>query len=369
MRQPVTERTVGGPWACRPRHCCLSHQVIPLNYLQNEAIFMLDVCGCRYSPWPAVNGFIKCLFSVQFPGYKRTHTHTHTRWFLWFTGTLHRRNGFYTVQTVCAIALHLNLALTGDCALLLSHSVWFISVLNYGDTENVLINHLLFVIPMSYPCHYTHLCPHKPHTHTHTHARMHTHTHTDREREINAFSLEMEASQTAGLQAESPSQSVSSITAALQQSLRKEKAENSAAWLSSWEKVPYPLISTAFASVPTHSLHHLPLLMSLVRVLVLVVGLDAEHVWDWLSCCLTRVLWSSARLARAALSWPRNSSILPCSSCSSSSHGVESPEQAGGESTKLRLGLGPPLEHNWVGGLPTNPRRPLSGPVGGAWSW
>ncbi len=38
-----------------------------------------------------------------------THTryHTHTRCFLWFTGTFHRRNGFYTVQTVCAIALHL----------------------------------------------------------------------------------------------------------------------------------------------------------------------------------------------------------------------------------------------------------------------
>ncbi len=35
------------------------------------------------------------------------HTHHHTRWFLWFTGTFHRRNGFYTVQTVCAIALHL----------------------------------------------------------------------------------------------------------------------------------------------------------------------------------------------------------------------------------------------------------------------
>ncbi len=35
------------------------------------------------------------------------HTHTHTCWFLWFMGTLHRRNGFYTVQTVCAIALHL----------------------------------------------------------------------------------------------------------------------------------------------------------------------------------------------------------------------------------------------------------------------
>ncbi len=72
--------------------------------------------------------------------------------------------------------LHLNLALTGDAAFLLSlkktHSVWFISVLNYGDTENVLINHLLLVIPMSYPCHYTNLCPHKPHKHAHTH----THT-------------------------------------------------------------------------------------------------------------------------------------------------------------------------------------------------
>ncbi len=35
---------------------------------------------------------------------------------------------------------------------------------------------------MSYPCHYTNLCPHKPHkhahTHTHTHTRTHTHTHT-----------------------------------------------------------------------------------------------------------------------------------------------------------------------------------------------
>ncbi len=76
--------------------------------------------------------------------------------------------------------LHLNLALTGDGAFLFSlektHSVWFISVLNYGDTENVLINPLLLVIPMSYPCHYTNWCPHKPHKHAHTHT--HTHTHT-----------------------------------------------------------------------------------------------------------------------------------------------------------------------------------------------
>jgi len=82
--------------------------------------------------------------------------------------------------------LHLNLALTGDGAFLLSpkktHSVWFISVLNYGDTENVLINHLLVVIPMSYPCHYTNLCPHKPHKHAHTHI----HKERERERERDA---------------------------------------------------------------------------------------------------------------------------------------------------------------------------------------
>ncbi len=39
--------------------------------------------------------------------FSNSNTHTHTCWFLWFTGTFHRRNGFYTVQAVCAIALHL----------------------------------------------------------------------------------------------------------------------------------------------------------------------------------------------------------------------------------------------------------------------
>ncbi len=49
-----------------------------------------------------------CFFSVSgFLVHTHTHTHTHTCWFLWFTGTFHRRNGFYTVQAVCAIALHL----------------------------------------------------------------------------------------------------------------------------------------------------------------------------------------------------------------------------------------------------------------------
>ncbi len=72
--------------------------------------------------------------------------------------------------------LHLNLALTGDGAFLLSppktYSVWFISILNYGDTENVLINHLLLVIPMSYLCHYTNLCLNHINMHTHTHIYM-----------------------------------------------------------------------------------------------------------------------------------------------------------------------------------------------------
>ncbi len=31
---------------------------------------------------------------------------------------------------------------------------------------------------MSYPCHYTNLCPHKPHKHAHTYTHTHTHTPT-----------------------------------------------------------------------------------------------------------------------------------------------------------------------------------------------
>ncbi len=43
----------------------------------------------------------------------KTHTHTHTLVFMVYGDSM--CNDFYTVQTVCAIALHLNLALTGDC--------------------------------------------------------------------------------------------------------------------------------------------------------------------------------------------------------------------------------------------------------------
>ncbi len=110
---------------------------------------------------------------AQFTYSQHTHTHTHTHIvFLWFTGTLHRCNGFILYK------LYVLLPYTYPTPKLSPHrrqfkSVWFISVLNYGDTENVFINLLLFVIPVSYPCHYTNLCPHKPHKHAHT-----THPHT-----------------------------------------------------------------------------------------------------------------------------------------------------------------------------------------------
>ncbi len=89
-------------------------------------------------------------------------------------GTLHRRNGFYTVQTIFSIALHLNLPLTGNFVHFYflkkkTNSVWFISLLKYGDMGNVLMNHLLLVMPLSYPCHYTNLCPHSSQKRTHTH--------------------------------------------------------------------------------------------------------------------------------------------------------------------------------------------------------
>ncbi len=53
---------------------------------------------------------ILCIWEVQTLRYPNTHTHTHSVAMLFFMvhgDSPYRRNGFYTVQTVCAIALHL----------------------------------------------------------------------------------------------------------------------------------------------------------------------------------------------------------------------------------------------------------------------
>ncbi len=87
--------------------------------------------------------------------------------------------------------LHLNLALTGDGAFILSpqktHSVSFISALNYGNTENVLINHLLLNTWHTHV--FIHICvlinPTHTRTHARTHARTHTYTHTHTHTHLN----------------------------------------------------------------------------------------------------------------------------------------------------------------------------------------
>ncbi len=125
---------------------------------------------------------------IEFKVHTCTHAHTHTHTHVGFYGL---RGLSIGVMVFILYKLYVLLPYTYPTPKLSphrrrcistfppkTHTVWFISVLNYGDTENVLINHLLLVIPMSYPCHYTNLCPHKPHKHAHTHRHTHTHTHT-----------------------------------------------------------------------------------------------------------------------------------------------------------------------------------------------
>ncbi len=152
--------------------------------------------------WQTISNFHKHTHNTHNTHTHTHHTHTHTH-------TTHTHVGFYGlrglsigVMVFILYKLYVLLPYTYPTPKLSPHrrrcistfpqktlSVWFISVLNYGDTENVLINHLLLVIPMSYPCYYTNLCPHKPHKHVHTHTphntphhtphtHIHTHTHT-----------------------------------------------------------------------------------------------------------------------------------------------------------------------------------------------
>ncbi len=110
-----------------------------------------------------------------------THTHTHTCWFLWLRGLS------IGVMVFILYKLYVLLPYTYPTPKLSPHRRRCISIFPQKNSLcmiykrfklwghwNVLMNHLLLVIPMSYPCHYTNLCPHKPHKHAHTH----THTHT-----------------------------------------------------------------------------------------------------------------------------------------------------------------------------------------------
>ncbi len=74
-------------------------QLVQINWIMSRLSRVSVLWIPRWTPWDQRSSRQKNDGS--------THTHTHTCWFLWFMGTLHRRNGFYTEQTVCAIALHL----------------------------------------------------------------------------------------------------------------------------------------------------------------------------------------------------------------------------------------------------------------------
>ncbi len=98
----------------------------------------------------------------------RTHAHTHT--FLWKVGTSHRRNGFYTVQTVSAIALHLNLSLTEYGVFLpYQKKLWLQHILKSGDKgqcprKSPSPSHTGVIIQI-----YVLVCHINARTHAHTH--------------------------------------------------------------------------------------------------------------------------------------------------------------------------------------------------------
>ncbi len=116
-----------------------------------------------------------------------THTHTHTHTLVGFYGL---RGLSIGVMVFILYKLYVLLPYTYPtpklsphrklCAFILSqkktNSVWFISLLNYGDTENVLMNHLPPVIPVIPMSFYKFVSSN--HKNTHTCARAHTHTHT-----------------------------------------------------------------------------------------------------------------------------------------------------------------------------------------------
>ncbi len=99
-------------------------------------------------------------------------------------GTFHRRNGFILYKPHFLLP-YTNITAKPTpyrklCAFLLSQKNSFCMIYkpfeNMGTWGNVLISHILLVIPAaSYPCHYTNLCPHmsQKRTHIHTHTKYH----------------------------------------------------------------------------------------------------------------------------------------------------------------------------------------------------
>ncbi len=106
--------------------------------------------------------------------------YTHRRWFLWLTGTLHRRNGFYTVQTIFyrpTTTLRLNL--TGNFV----HS-YFLKKIKFCMIHKPfeLWGHWKCPHKSPFPCN-THviiqICVLINHINMHTHTHTHTHTVSD----------------------------------------------------------------------------------------------------------------------------------------------------------------------------------------------
>ncbi len=162
-------------------------EVIPGRWsaenIGHSSVYFSASCW-RFSPSIICNinesKLIECYLrnNIQVYTYSHTYnTHTHHLVFMIYSAMpLHRRNVFILYKLYVLFDSYPSPKLSPHrrrCIYTFpkkyTHSVWFISVLNYRYTENVLINHLLLVIPMSYPCHYTNLCPHKPHKHAHTH--------------------------------------------------------------------------------------------------------------------------------------------------------------------------------------------------------
>ncbi len=127
---------------------------------------------------------LKC--SINGSGYCRPNTHTRTRTHVCFCEKWGHPIGIivFILYKLCAIALHLNLALTGNCISTLpqkTHSVWFISVLKSGDMGQCPHKSPspcnTYVIPMSL---------YKFMSSCHKNAQMHTHIHTHARRDTTA---------------------------------------------------------------------------------------------------------------------------------------------------------------------------------------